>query len=383
MSAVASPSVKGWCPGALRPMMSGDGLIVRVRPRLARLSRRQALGLCKVALAFGSGILDLTSRANLQIRGVREDRHQALLSDLASLDLLDIDPVIEARRNLLCTPLWHEGDLTHRLHAAIVEALPTMPALPAKMGIAIDTGPAPMLGSLSADFRFETSISGHLMLRADGARNGHVIAEQDAVPALLEMMTWFVETGGPVSKRMAVHVGRAKLPGRWTTHASAASAPPIVPGLVSIGRAYGAAFGQIDAEDLKSHIKESQATALRVTPWRVFVLEGGRACDPHDFITEADDPLMTIHACPGKPYCPSASVETRALARQLAPHTKLSLHISGCSKGCAHPATAALTLVGRGGAYDLVRGDAPWAAPDRTGLAATDLPFVLRSSPDT
>ena len=27
MSAVA---IKGWCPGALRPMLSGDGLVVRI-----------------------------------------------------------------------------------------------------------------------------------------------------------------------------------------------------------------------------------------------------------------------------------------------------------------------------------------------------------------
>ncbi len=26
--------IKGWCPGALRPMQSGDGLVVRIRPRL-------------------------------------------------------------------------------------------------------------------------------------------------------------------------------------------------------------------------------------------------------------------------------------------------------------------------------------------------------------
>ena len=26
-----APIVQGWCPGALRPMLSGDGLVVRVR----------------------------------------------------------------------------------------------------------------------------------------------------------------------------------------------------------------------------------------------------------------------------------------------------------------------------------------------------------------
>ena len=34
--------IKGWCPSALRPMQSGDGLVVRVRPRGGRLSAEQA-----------------------------------------------------------------------------------------------------------------------------------------------------------------------------------------------------------------------------------------------------------------------------------------------------------------------------------------------------
>ena len=35
---VTRPDAKGWCPGAWRPMASGDGLLVRVRPRLGRLT---------------------------------------------------------------------------------------------------------------------------------------------------------------------------------------------------------------------------------------------------------------------------------------------------------------------------------------------------------
>ncbi|WP_227650486.1 hypothetical protein, partial [Klebsiella pneumoniae] len=29
---------RGWCPGALRPMATGDGLLVRVHPPAGRLS---------------------------------------------------------------------------------------------------------------------------------------------------------------------------------------------------------------------------------------------------------------------------------------------------------------------------------------------------------
>ncbi len=38
MSVLPRIDVKGWCPGALRPMESGDGLVVRVRPRAGAFS---------------------------------------------------------------------------------------------------------------------------------------------------------------------------------------------------------------------------------------------------------------------------------------------------------------------------------------------------------
>ena len=44
---MSRPDAKGWCPGAYRPMMSGDGLVVRVRPVLARLTQAQVLGLVR------------------------------------------------------------------------------------------------------------------------------------------------------------------------------------------------------------------------------------------------------------------------------------------------------------------------------------------------
>ena len=71
--------VKGWCPDAWRPMMAGDGLLVRVRPPLARLTAQQAEGLCDAAKAHGNGQIDLTARANLQLRGVAEATWPALL----------------------------------------------------------------------------------------------------------------------------------------------------------------------------------------------------------------------------------------------------------------------------------------------------------------
>jgi precorrin-3B synthase len=63
-------------------------------------------------------------------------------------------------------------------------------------------------------------------------------------------------------------------------------------------------------------------------------------------ITTPDDPRLRVLACSGAPACPQALQETRALARRLAPFVPQGkvLHVSGCGKGCAHPAVADLTL---------------------------------------
>src|SRR5215470_331896 len=81
-------AIKGWCPSAFRPMLSGDGLVVRIRPRGGRLTAAQACGIADLAERHGNGLIDLTGRANLQIRGVREDCHEPLVVALAELALV-------------------------------------------------------------------------------------------------------------------------------------------------------------------------------------------------------------------------------------------------------------------------------------------------------
>ncbi|MCB1453038.1 MAG: precorrin-3B synthase, partial [Rhizobiaceae bacterium] len=66
-----------------------------------------------------------------------------------------------------------------------------------------------------------------------------------------------------------------------------------------------------------------------------------------------------IFACPGTQGCASGFIPARQIARDVArelPADMASLHISGCAKGCAHPAKAALTLVGTENGVELVEG---------------------------
>jgi precorrin-3B synthase len=71
-----------------------------------------------------------------------------------------------------------------------------------------------------------------------------------------------------------------------------------------------------------------------------------------DFVVDADDPRRNVVACAGAPACASAELPTRKLAPEVArairkwAGTSSIVHLSGCSKGCAHPGPAALTLTG-------------------------------------
>jgi precorrin-3B synthase len=150
--------------------------------------------------------------------------------------------------------------------------------------------------------------------------------------------------------------------------------PLAAPGLHATGALVGLAFGQMQSTTLK-YIAE-RADGLRLTPWRMMLLEGLREMPAHDaIVTRAHDPLMRVAACTGAPACRSAYDETRTLAAALVPHlpAEAHLHVSGCAKGCAHPASASVTLVATADGFDLVRHGATRDVPALRGVSRTDI----------
>ncbi len=357
--------IRGWCPTAWRPMAAGDGLLLRVRPRLGRLTREQALALCAVARDHGNGEIDLTNRGGLQLRGIGTDWEPAVAA-LVVAGLVDADPAREAAPAMLLSPDWREGDDTHRIALAMIAALPSLPLLPGKVGIAIDAGDAAVLTASPADFRIERAAGGALILRADGRPTGMVLAPGGEAAALIALMRWFVETGGAEAGRMARH--RAPLP----TWAAGDAAPlvgrPVAIGPHPLGQAIGLPFGRIDADRLEGIVRSAGTRAVRVTPWRILIAEGGGAgLDP------GDAALLGVDACVGAPACPQATVETRALAMRLAPCLSGSLHVAGCAKGCARARPADTVLTGRDGRYDLAFAATAGSLPAAAGLTADQL----------
>ncbi|APG13318.1 precorrin-3B synthase [Bradyrhizobium japonicum] len=376
---MSAAAIKGWCPGALRPMQSGDGLVVRVRPFGGRLEAAQVAGLAELAERYGNGLIDVTSRANLQIRGVSEQGHRRLLDGLALLRLLDPDSDIEARRNILVTPFWNSGDETQALAAELEEALADSALdLPTKFGFAIDDGKSRVLAGDSADVRIERDRDGRLVVRADGARLGRSVARGEAVSTALALANWFISSGGAKGGRgrMAAHIAAgAELPQSLSGETEPA---PVMaasrPGHYPHGALVGVAFGQMLHTTL--HQFSGCGHALRMTPWRMVLSEGKREMPSGaGLITEPYDPALRVIACSGAPRCREAHADTRALASALAPRIALDtrLHVSGCAKGCARSGASAVTLVATSVGFDLVRDGSTRDEPVLRGLNGADI----------
>lgn len=367
-----APLVQGWCPGALRPMLSGDGYVVRVRPRLGRLSADQAAGVAALALAHGNGLIDLSARANVQLRGVRADSHAPLIAGLRALGLIDDSVAQESRRNIVVQPFWDGSDPTLAIAADLTAALaaPDAPDLPGKFGFAVDCGLRRVLDGTAADIRLARQ-GDQLVLRAEGNLRAKVVSPDTAAAEALALARWFLAMGGVAQGRgrMAALMARGvALPEGFTLETSA-QAYNAAPGACAQGQLVGFEFGQMQVETLAAL---SRLGALRVTPWRMLLIEGAtQAPALPGVITDPASPLLRVIACTGAPGCTQALQPTRALARALAPHLSVPLHVSGCAKGCAHPGPAPLTLTATVEGFALIR----------DGTAA-DMPLSTHSMAD-
>ena len=376
------PAATGRCPGAFYPMRSGDGLLLRVRPYTARLHPAQITGLAEIAEQFGNGHLQLTNRANLQIRAVADSDIDNVRAGLDALGLLDTDPGVEARRNILVQPFWQPGDRTERLARALLNALPHLPDLSPKFGFAVDEGPNPLMGRDPADIRLERSDSGELLLRPDNWPTGTIVTEAQAIPAAVDLAKWFAATRRTGVRRMAVHLAQSDLPARWSGAIPAPPAARPAPGRHSQGWIIGAAFGDLPARELARLVRNAGAESVTLTPWRLVLLNGANQIKTGSFVTRANDPILYANACVGAPSCPASSVATRDLARRLAKDCPTGLHVSGCAKGCACPRPAPVTLVGRAGTFNLVRNGAAWDEPEVLGLDPENPTLPKGTPPD-
>ena len=412
----AAFEVKGWCPGALKPMRSGDGLIVRVRPRCGMFRPDELVVLAEAAQRFGNGHIDLTRRANLQVRGVGEESLPGLHDVIGGLGLLDPTPEGEAVRNLMISPLAGV-DPAEVLDirgialeiARLLVSERALWALPSKFGFIVDGCGTLTLADERADIRLTAIRNGANPSVAIGIDTQAGIdwlgsvSPAAAATAAMETARAFLEVTpnkmrqrvrdlsakGFASLRSAM---RSRLDPLTVVPEKTAGSSVRRVGLLDLGSGrfavgIAAPFGRVETDQLRILAGEMAAFGvkeIRLSPWRILYagipgasigqaildVAGGAG-----LIVDPDDPLLRVEACPGAPACRSTRLDTRGDARRLAALSSRfgfegTVHVSGCAKGCAKSAAADLVLVGAEGKYGIVRNGTAQDRPASSALFA-------------
>lgn len=353
---------RGWCPTLHEPMQSGDGWLARVKPRLGRLGAGDARALAAAARRYGNGVIELTSRANLQFRGLSLSGVGEFAELVVGLGLAEVDPARERRRHVLACPL---GDTqpAAALEASLM-ADDTMAALPGKFTVVVDCGGTPSMRGVTADISVRI-VGDRAWITLDGERRGVGCAPHAVVEVTHRLIHAMLARG---------HTRMREAPGAKLLATIGPMADPPVPAprgpaigpLPGGAFGIGLAFGATDADGLVELADLAGEQTLRLTVWRsvIFPHAPGRAPGKVGMFVDPEDDLVSVSACAGLPGCAQAFLETRDTARRLAGRMRgRSLHVSGCAKGCAHPGPSDVTLVGTADGIDLVwqgrAGDAP------------------------
>ena len=411
---------KGWCPGALRPMQSGDGLLLRVRPKAGSFSIAELGAIADAAARFGSGEIDLTNRGNLQLRGVSEETYSDALAALGAAGLIDAEAGAEAVRNIVVDPLsgLDPARADIRKYAVALEQVLVQDrrfwSLPGKFGFSFSGSSQPRVGGRTADIMIAVPRRSEFAIFLDGDMAAAALVSADEiVDAAMRLAAVFLrlrrddQSVARMKDAVAQHGSAMIFSAASLQRApvAAAEADPVAISpagpLEHSGRIFAAGiglpFGRIIAREFEALCRVASRLGIEVvntSPERVLVFPVGdpeavmallaEAAKLH-LIIEARDPRLAMDVCPGAPACRNASTETRRDAQHLVDALQESLdafpslHISGCEKGCARRGTAALTLVGHDGRYDIVRNGDPSGPVTVADIAPHEIAGAIKS----
>jgi precorrin-3B synthase len=350
------------CPGALQLHQAADGALARIRLPGGMISAAQLAALADAATRLGAGTLELTGRANVQIRGISDAA--AVAEVVAAAGLLP-SASHERVRNIVASPLsgrvGGEADVREwvaDLDAAI-QAEPALANLPGRFLFSLDDGRGDVSG-LGADVGAHV-VDEHAELLLAGRRTGVRLRACDVVETLVGVAMRFVEVRGN-AWRITELADPAQL---WPDAALGEGFAPVTrppvgwiqqhDGRVALGAAVP--LGVLAAR-VAEYLAAIEAP-LVITPWRSVLV-----CDLDDAVADAalrvlaplglvfdeNSPWLTVSACVGSPGCAHSIADVRADAAQsLEADTSVHRHFVGCERACGSPPAGEVLVATREG----------------------------------
>lgn len=408
------------CPGLFRIVPAKDGGLCRLKVPLGRLAAAGARAVAEAASQYGNSIVEVTNRANLQLRGIRDGAAASLARDLLAAGLGPTHPESDDVRNVMISPMAGLDPQQHLdvspIAAEILRHLETDEAcrvLSPKFSVLVDGAEAVAVADHPHDLwlaamdseAFAIGIAGCPPLAAEDMTSFLAVAAADAARAVSTALALFLdEAAGDaeisrfrhllgrlsrdaflqrLSKRLGVPANLGDKARRWrrrmpVTIGHIGIRGQRQAGLVAIGAV--PPLGRLSPEALTGlgDLAAEHGGSLRLTPWQSVMVADVRQEKAGDVIGALEDlglictpahPLATIIACAGSTGCAKGRADTKGDAMRFADVERRGfLHLSGCERSCASAGIADTTLLASSpGVYDLFVKDPRTA--DRFGRA--------------
>jgi precorrin-3B synthase len=360
------------CPSLDAPMHTGDGLLVRINTVTGAISPRHLALIAEAAARHGNGILEVTRRGSLQVRGLTAESAPAFSNEVleSGIDIrmgvpVETGPLAGLDATEIADPTRIASQLIDRIGRTDLTD-----RLGPKVSVVVDGGGQLSMGDVLADVRL-TALAGSGGVRWQIALGGtagtaHVVGVADdeiAVELALELLKAIAAQGRWGRAKNLTKADISKACESWTdqlrvrstlppsvlpdippprgeigsfdggTQTSMAAKLPIGSFALTHGRTalgLGLPFGQASPDQLSALTQGAENTNIsefRLAPGHALLVicetaaqakEFGQVATGLGFIVDPRNPRLRIVACAGAPACSSGLIQTKEIAAKIA-----------------------------------------------------------------
>jgi sulfite reductase beta subunit-like hemoprotein len=337
------------CPGSLALHEAQDGWLARVRIPGGRVDGPQLSALARAA-ALGSGLVEVTSRANLQLRGLPSDGGERLASILVEAGLLP-SVAHDRVRNIIASPVAGRHPSSRADTDPVVAAVDrllcadqSLAALSGRFLFAVDDGSGMALDHLAdvtliaRDERsYAVAIGGKPASSIVPASEAAEVAVAAAAEFLAErtrrhVLAWRIadlEGGGG---RLEQPARRGLTPGRIEQRDGRAAITALAP----LGRLDGSDLAAL--AELAPEVRFGTRRTVTVTDIDPGVsVDVDRALTALGLVLEPRSGWVGLTACAGLGRCANARLDVRAAAAARAQNRRADApteHWAACERRC-------------------------------------------------
>ena len=331
------------------------------------LTAAQLTALAHSAAEFGTPDMEVTSRGNIQIRGITDA--DAVANAVAGAGLLP-SPTHERVRNIVASPLsGRSGGLADVRHLvgeldSAIQREPALATLSGRFWFGLDDGRGDVSG-LGADAGVHLLDGDRAALLLAGRDTGVRLGVDDIVPTLIDVAVRFGEIRENAWRLRELDDPGQLVTGLPVTGPPGATWPPVTrppvgwivqdDGRVTLGA--GIPLGVLPART--AEFVGAIESPVVITPWRSLLvcdLDEGiadvalRVLAPLGLVFDETSPWLDLSACTGSPGCAHSAADVRAdAAGAVDDPADGHRHFVGCDRACGSPPVGEVLIAGPDG----------------------------------